>query len=127
MRTHLLPTTELLLHSHSRCGNNRIKVLQLAIDARARRKLYVNVMTMLRRFLKSYSVKTLKYMVSTMETKYKEIPPHVSISEVKFFEIVRKLSDEGTCVPCVHNGSTSYGAFILSVGRPQADVKKRDI
>ena len=37
-----------------------IKVLELAIDARARRKLYVHIMSMLRRFLKSYSVNTLK-------------------------------------------------------------------
>ena len=56
---HLLPTAELLSRSHSRCGNNGIKVLQLATDARARRKLYVHVMSMLRRFLKSYSAKTV--------------------------------------------------------------------
>ena len=60
MHAHLLPTAELLSRSHSRGSNNGIKVLQLAIDARARRKLYVHVMSMLRRFLKSYSVKTLK-------------------------------------------------------------------
>ena len=60
MRAHLLPTAELLFR-YSRNGNaNAIKVLQLAIDARARRKLYVHVMSILRRFLKSYSVKTLK-------------------------------------------------------------------
>ena len=59
MRAYLLPTAELLSRSHSRCGINRIKVLQLAIDACARRKLYVHVISMLRWFLKSYSVKTL--------------------------------------------------------------------
>ena len=60
VRAHLLPTAKLLFR-YSRNGNaNAIKLLQLAIESRARRKLYVHVMPMLRRFLKSYSVKTFK-------------------------------------------------------------------
>ena len=59
VRAHLLPTAELLFR-YSRNGNaNAIEVLQLSIDAGARRELYVHVMSILQWFLKFYFVKIL--------------------------------------------------------------------
>ena len=69
MHAHLLPTAEFLLR-YSRNGiANAIKVLQLAIYAHARRKLHVHVISMLRRFLKFYSVKTSRPQIPTRNVR----------------------------------------------------------